>query len=85
VGGDPDRAEEFEGMSPEEYAEHKYIEIRNPLYVHPGTSRGRLDLSPDFIGGFRTIYEVLWNEGVDSALIYHDWSSALTFNFLLEH
>jgi hypothetical protein len=28
--GDPDRAEEFEAMSPEAYAEHKRIEIENP-------------------------------------------------------
>lgn len=59
--------------------------LPNRVYVHAGTSRGRLDLSPDFIGGFRTIYEVLWKLGVDSALFYHDWSSALTFDFLLKH
>jgi hypothetical protein len=28
---DPDKAEEFEAMSPEEYAQHKRIEIRNPF------------------------------------------------------
>lgn len=59
--------------------------LPNRVYVHAGTSRGRLDLSPDFIGGFRTIYEVLWNNQVESALFYHDWSSALTFDFLLKH
>jgi phospholipase C len=59
--------------------------LPNRLYVHAGTSRGRLDLSPDFIGGFRTIYEILWNNNVESALFYHDWSSALTFDFLLKH
>jgi len=30
VVGDPDRAAEFEAMSPEEYAEHKGIKISNP-------------------------------------------------------
>jgi phospholipase C len=59
--------------------------LANRVYAHAGTSRGRLDLSPDFIGGFRTVYEVLWKLGVDSALFYHDWSSALTFDFLLKH
>jgi phospholipase C len=59
--------------------------LPNRLYVHAGTSRGRLDLSPDFLGGFRTIYEMLWNNNVESALFYHDWSSALTFDFLLKH
>jgi hypothetical protein len=35
VADDPDKADEFESMSPEEYAEHKGIEIaeRNPAYV----------------------------------------------------
>ncbi len=59
--------------------------LPNRLYAHAGTSRGRLDLSPDFIGGFRTLYEVLWNNNIESALFYHDWSSALTFDFLLKH
>ncbi len=31
VVGDPEKAEEFERMSPEEYAEHKRIEIKNPI------------------------------------------------------
>jgi hypothetical protein len=30
VVGDPERADEFEAMSPEEYAEHKNIQIKNP-------------------------------------------------------
>jgi hypothetical protein len=35
VPDDPDKADEFEAMSPEEYAEHKGIEIaeNNPAYV----------------------------------------------------
>jgi cell shape-determining protein MreC len=35
VVDDPDKADEFEAMSPEEYAEHKGIEIAesNPAYV----------------------------------------------------
>jgi cell shape-determining protein MreC len=35
VADDPDKADEFEAMSPEEYAEHKGIEIAesNPAYV----------------------------------------------------
>ena len=59
--------------------------LPNRVFAHAGTSRGRLDLSPDFIGGFTTIYEVLWNNKVTSALFYHDWSGALTFDFLLKH
>ena len=59
--------------------------LPNRVFSHAGTSRGRLDLSPDFIGGFTTIYEVLWNNRVTSALFYHDWSGALTFDFLLKH
>lgn len=59
--------------------------LPNRVFAHAGTSRGRLDLSPDFIGGFRTIYEVLWTNRATSALFYHDWSGALTFDFLLKH
>lgn len=35
VADDPDKADEFESMSPEEYADHKGIEIAesNPAYV----------------------------------------------------
>ena len=35
VADDPDKADEFESMSPEEYAEHKGIEIaeNNPAFV----------------------------------------------------
>ena len=59
--------------------------LPNRVFAHAGTSRGRLDLSPDFLGGFTTIYEVLWNNKVTSALFYHDWSGALSFDFLLKH
>jgi len=31
--GDPDRAAEFDAMSPEEYAEHKRVEIKNPFSI----------------------------------------------------
>lgn len=33
VVGDPEKADEFEALSPEEYAEHKRIEIKNPFSV----------------------------------------------------
>jgi len=59
--------------------------LPNRAFAHAGTSRGRLDLSPDFLGGFQTIYEVLWRNKVESTIFYHDWSSALTFEFLLLH
>jgi phospholipase C len=59
--------------------------LPNRLYAHAGTSRGRLDMSPDYIGGFRTLYEVLWNCEVESAIFYHDWSGTLSFEFLLTH
>ncbi|MGA8183588.1 MAG: alkaline phosphatase family protein [Terriglobia bacterium] len=75
-----------------EYAvcDHWYSSVPGPtlpnrVFVHAGTSRGRLDLSPDFIAPFHTVYEVLWKNEVESALFYHDWSSALGFGFLLKH
>jgi phospholipase C len=59
--------------------------LPNRVFAHAGTSRGRLDLSPDFIGGFTTIYEVLWNNRVAPAVFYHDWSGTMTFDFMLKH
>jgi phospholipase C len=59
--------------------------LPNRLYAHAGTSRGRLDLSPDFLGGFHTVYEILARNKVTSTIFYHDWSSALTFEGLLLH
>ncbi len=45
VVGDPDKAEEFEAMSLEEYAEHKRVTIENPfssrLQTPQRRSRGR--------------------------------------------
>jgi hypothetical protein len=42
VADDPDKADEFEAMSPEEYAEHRGIEIAdsNPAYVTLQMGRG---------------------------------------------
>ncbi len=62
--------------------------LANRLYAHAGTTRGRLDsLSPDFLGGFRTVYEVLFslNPPVSSAIFYEDWTAALSFEGLLLH
>jgi hypothetical protein len=44
VADDPDKAEEFESMSPEEYAEHKGIEIAesNPAFVILRLGRSRI-------------------------------------------
>lgn len=62
--------------------------LANRLYAHAGTTRGRLDeLSPDFLGSFRTVYEVLYNLSppVSSAIFYEDWTAALSFEGLLLH
>jgi phospholipase C len=59
--------------------------LPNRLYVHAGTSRGRLDMSPDYFSGFRSLYEVLWNHAVDSTIFLHDWSATLTFEFMMTH
>ena len=59
--------------------------LPNRVFAHAGTSRGRLDLSPDFIGGFHTVYEILHKNGVSSTIFYEDWSAALTFEALLLH
>lgn len=59
--------------------------LPNRLYVHCGTSRGRLDMSPEFYKGFYTVYEELASHGVDSCIYWSDWSGTLTFNGLLAH
>ena len=45
VVGDPDRAEEFEAMSPEEYAEHKRIEIENPFSGRTRSTERRMHMA----------------------------------------
>src|SRR5260370_2356734 len=62
--------------------------LANRLYAHAGTTRGRLDsLSPDFLGGFKTVYDVLFslNPAVSSAIFFEDWTAALSFERLLLH
>lgn len=59
--------------------------LPNRLYVHCGTSRGRLDMSPDFYGGFYTVYEELAKQGVSSCIYWSDWSGTLTFTGLMAH
>ncbi|MBZ5636283.1 MAG: hypothetical protein LAO55_24415 [Acidobacteriia bacterium] len=39
VVGDTDRADEIESMSPEEYAEHKRVQIENPAVTNRETRR----------------------------------------------
>ena len=48
VIGDPDRAEEFEAMSPEEYAEHKRIEIWNPARTRSTQRRMQMARRPTY-------------------------------------
>src|SRR5260370_40253959 len=62
--------------------------LASRLYAHAGTTRGRLDsLSPDCLGGFKTVYEVLFslNPAVSSAIFFEDWTAALSFEGLLLH
>lgn len=59
--------------------------LPNRVYAHSGTSRGRLDLSPDFLGGFHTVYEFLFSKGITSTIFYQDWTAALSFEGLLLH
>lgn len=59
--------------------------LPNRLYVHCGTSRGRLDMSPEFYSGFYTVYEELAKQGVSSCIYWSDWSGTLTFSGLMAH
>ncbi|PYT98416.1 MAG: phosphoesterase [Acidobacteria bacterium] len=58
--------------------------LPNRTFAHAGTSRGRLDMSPDFsFDGFVTIYQFLQARNVSAKIYFHDFSSALTFERLL--
>jgi phospholipase C len=59
--------------------------LPNRLYAHCGTSRGRLDMAPEYIQGFYTVYEELAKHGVRSTIFYQDWSGTLSFAGLLRH
>jgi phospholipase C len=61
--------------------------LPNRLFAHSGTSRGRLDLSPDEFSGFTTVYEVLdrHQQGVSSCIYSDGWTAAATFKYLLEY
>ncbi len=59
--------------------------LPNRLYAHCGTSRGRLDMAPEFYAGFYTVYEELDKHGVPSCIFWSDWSGTLTFSGLMAH
>jgi phospholipase C len=59
--------------------------LPNRLYVHCGTSRGRLDMAPEFYSGFYTVYEELAKQGISSCIYWSDWSGTLTFSGLMAH
>lgn len=66
--------------------------LPNRLFVHCGTSNGRLDLSPEDFSGFRTIYEVLdrastpaYPKGIPSTIYSPGWTSAATFWYLMRY
>src|SRR5579862_1717863 len=57
--------------------------LPNRLYAHCGTSRGRLDMAPEYYQGFYTVYEELAKHQVPSCIFWSDWSTTLTFSGLL--
>lgn len=67
--------------------------LPNRLFVHCGTSGGRLDMSPEYFSGFKTIYELLdrasvpdtYPKGVPSTIYSDGWTSAATFPYLLKY
>ena len=59
--------------------------LPNRLYVHCGTSRGRLDMAPEYYSGFYTVYEELDKHDVPSCIFWSDWSGTLTFSGLMAH
>jgi phospholipase C len=59
--------------------------LPNRLYAHCGTSRGRLDMAPEYYQGFYTVYEELAKHQVPSCIFWSDWSGTLTFSGLMAH
>ena len=59
--------------------------LPNRLYVHCGTSRGRLDMAPEYYQGFYTVYEELAKNQVPSCIFWTDWSGTLSFSGLMQH
>jgi phospholipase C len=59
--------------------------LPNRLYAHCGTTRGRVDMSPDEYKGFYTVYEELAKYAVRSCIFWSDWSGTLTFSGLMAH
>jgi phospholipase C len=59
--------------------------LPNRLYAHCGTSRGRLDMAPEYYAGFYTVYEELAKHDVPSCIFWSDWSGTLSFSGLMAH
>jgi phospholipase C len=60
--------------------------LPNRAFSHFGTSMGRLDMSPDYGGNFKTIFEVLETDKkspeIGSKVYFQDTTLALTFTYL---
>jgi phospholipase C len=59
--------------------------LPNRLFAHCGTSRGRLEMAPEYYAGFYTVYEELAKHEVPSCIFWSDWSGTLTFSGLMAH
>jgi phospholipase C len=59
--------------------------LPNRLFVHAGTSGGRLDMSPEDFSGFNTIHEVLDKADISSTIYADGWSSVATIPYLLKY
>jgi phospholipase C len=59
--------------------------LPNRLFAHSGTSKGRLDLSADWLDASPTIYEVLDKYNVSSTIYADGWTAAATIPNLLVH
>lgn len=59
--------------------------LPNRLFVHAGTSKGRLDLSVADFEFSPTLYEVLDGDDVSSAIYADGWTAAATFKNLLKY
>lgn len=59
--------------------------LPNRLFAHCGTSGGRLDMSPEYLAGFKTVYEVLDRQNVSATIYSSGWSSTATFSYLFKY
>jgi len=59
--------------------------LPNRAFLHAATSLGRLDMSPNYIKGLKTIYEQFDDAGVSYKIYYQDATIVMGIGYFLQH